>query len=491
MSEPIPSPALVPGATNAAAVVSPVELDRSCRAPLFVLFVSAAIWLVLGSVLSLIASIKFHSPEFLADFAWLTYGRVRPAYLDSVLYGFCVQGGLGVALWLLARLGRAPLAQPWLAILGGALWNLGLTIGVGEILAGNSTGFEHLELPGHAVVLVFLGYLLLGIAGVMTFHQRRERELFASQWFLFAALFWFPWIYSTANLLLLVFPVRGVAQAVLAWWYSDNLLVVWLSLIGLAGAFYLVPKLANRDLHSRYLALFTFWFLVLFGSWGGIPATAPVPAWMPTASTVATAFLLLPALAVALNIYRTMGRFVLFPAGQPALAFVLLGVLAFAVAGVTKGLVALLDIRQVLYFTWFTGAESQLQFYGFFGMVMFGAVYHILPRLTGVEFGSSRLMRAHLWLALGGTLLIVIPWAAGGIVQGLQLHKPNVAFADIMKSSLVFLRVSTIGDLLLLLGNLVFLGNVVGLVVKFYRARAVAAYTAVTADLFNPAGAKT
>ena len=46
---------------------------------------------------------------------------------------------------------------------------------------------------------------------------------------------------------------------------------VWLGLAGLAAAFYFVPKLTGRDLHSHYLALFAFWILVLFGSWGGVP----------------------------------------------------------------------------------------------------------------------------------------------------------------------------------------------------------------------------
>ena len=490
MSESSSSPALAGGAPSPVGQIAPAEIDLSCRVPLLVLFLAAGAWLLLGSSFALIASIKFHSPDFLADCAWLTYGRVRPAYLNAVLYGFCVQAGLGLALWMFARLGRTRLAQPWLTLLGGALWNVGLAIGVGEILAGNSTGFEHLELPVHAVVLAGLGYLLIAIGGVMTFHQRRERELFVSQWFLFSALFWFAWIYSTANLLLLVFPVRGVAQAVLAWWYSDNFLLVWLSLVGLAGAFYFVPRLAERDLHSRYLALFTFWVLVLFASWGGVPATAPVPAWMPTVSTIAVAFLLLLVLAVALNVFQTMGRFVLFAPGKPALSFVLLGVAAFVLGNLAKALVALFGARSLLQFTWFAGAESQLQFYGFFVMVSFGAIYHILPRLLGLGFPFPGLVRAHLGLALAGVVLAVGPLAIGGVIQGLQLQNANIAFVDIMNRSLLFLRVSTIGDLLLFLGHVAFIGNMVGLGVRYYRARAMAAYATVTADLFNPAGAK-
>src|SRR6266851_2366006 len=77
------------------------DSDASCRLPLLVMFVSAAIWLVIGSVFALISSLKFHSPNILGTCIWLTYGRVRPAYTNCVLYGFCLQAGLGVGLWLI------------------------------------------------------------------------------------------------------------------------------------------------------------------------------------------------------------------------------------------------------------------------------------------------------------------------------------------------------------------------------------------------------
>src|SRR2546429_6691561 len=105
------SPSCNPSQSEIIRSAAPSEIDASCRLPLLVLFVSAAIWLVIGSVFALIASLKFHSPNILADCPWLTYGRIRPASNNSLLYGFCLPAGLGVGLWLLARLGRAPLAQ--------------------------------------------------------------------------------------------------------------------------------------------------------------------------------------------------------------------------------------------------------------------------------------------------------------------------------------------------------------------------------------------
>jgi cytochrome c oxidase cbb3-type subunit 1 len=459
------------------------DIDASCRLPLMVLFLSAAVWLVLGSAFALAASLKFHAPDFLADCAGLTYGRVRPASFNCMLYGFCMPAGLGVALWLLARLGRTRLALPGLITVGAVCWNLGVAMGVGGILTGGSTGFENLEMPSYAARLVFLGYLMMVVWGALTFHQRRERQLYVSQWFLFAALFWYPWVYSTADLLLLTFRVRGMAQAVIAWWYSENLLVVWLGLVGLAAVFYFIPKLTGRDLHSRYLALLTFWMLILFGSWGGIPESAPVPAWMPVSSAVATGLGLIGTVAVALNMHRTLGGQCSRLLAHPSLRFIGFGLVAFIVGGLMSAAGALSEVSQVTRFTWFTAARGLLNYYGFFAMVMFGAVYYIVPQLTGVEFPSAKLVRAHFWVATAGTLLVVVPLAAGGIVQGLKLQHADIAFTDIARGTLPFLRASTTGDLLIALGHLMFLGNLAGLVIRFYRARAVSAWVAATAEI--------
>jgi cytochrome c oxidase cbb3-type subunit 1 len=465
--------------------IAPAEVDASCRLPLVVLFLSAAVWLLVASVFGLIASIKFHAPGFLADSAWLTYGRVRPASANAMLYGFCIQAGLGVALWMLARLGRTTLAAPWLVIFGALCWNLGVAVGLLGILTGGSTGFENLEMPPYAASLVFLGYLMMVVWGVLTFHQRRERQLYVSQWFLFAALFWFPWIYSTANLLLLGFQVRGMAQAVIAWWCSDNLLVVWLGLVGLAAVFYFVPKLTTRELHSRYLALLTFWMLILFGSWGGIPASASVPAWMPVSSTVATVLGVIPIIAVALNVHGTLEGKCSRLLAHPSLMFIGFGLVAFVLAGLAGAATAFPAVSQVTQFTWFTIARGLLNSYGFFAMVIFGAIYCIMPHVIGQEFPFPKLVRAHFWTAAAGVLLFVVPLAAGGISQGLKLQHADIPFTDIAKGTLPFLRASTMGDLLMALGHVMFLANLGGLVFQFYRARAVSAWAEATAEIMT------
>jgi cytochrome c oxidase cbb3-type subunit 1 len=459
---------------------SSLEIDASCRVPVLFLIGKAVGWLVLSSVFSLMASLKFHSPNLLADCAWLTYGRVQPAQASMLIYGFAMPAGVGVALWLICRLGRAPLLQAGFITVCAVVWNLGVAIGVLGILAGDSTGFEWLEMPRYASPILFLAYALIGVWALITFQQRRERRLYVSQWFLLAALFWFPWVYSTANLLLVFAPVRGTLQAGVNWWYANNLNTIWLGFVGLAAIFYFIPKLTNRPLHSYSQAVFAFWLLALFGGWGGIPAGAPLPAWMPSLSTVLGALILVPMLAVAINCHLTLaGHYSKLKTSLP-LPFILFGLVAFILAGVLGVAGSLHIVSEVTRFTWFTTAQKQLGLYGFFAMTMFGAIYYIVPRLFQSEWPSARLVNLHFWCAALGTIFYVVPLSVGGIVEGLALNHGNAQFMEVLKSTLMFLRVSTLGDLLILIGNGSLLVNITLLFYRCYRAWCLPAIVSLT-----------
>jgi cytochrome c oxidase cbb3-type subunit 1 len=476
--------------SSASDSISVAEIDASCRVPLFALFVSSAVWLVIASVFGLIASLKFHSPGFLSNCACLTYGRVHPVATNALVYGFAVQAGLGVALWILARLGATRVSQPWLIAAGAKLWNFGLTIGVIGILAGDSTGFENLEIPRYGVVFLFLGYLLIAFFTLVTLHNREERALGPSQWFLLAALFWFPWIYFTANYLLLTHtPVRGVTQAIVAWWYSGNLNLVWFGLVGLAVIFFFIQRFMERPLHSRQLAVFTFWTIILFASWSGIPHSAPVPAWIPSISTVATILTVVTVLTVMVNVYRTCGRGCSRTENPVPGKFIAFGTMAFVIAWLMNILNAVPGVNSVTNLTWFTVGQWQLNVFGFFGMAMIGAIYHIVPQVTGIAWPCDKSPRRHYWLAAAGIVLIVLPLAIGGIVEGFNWANVNISNVAVARNALISLRASTAGELAILAGNLMLLGNLIGLSVRYYKIHFVPVYKEAIAPL-KPAEAK-
>ena len=456
-------------------IISSKEIDASCRYPVLLFFISAAVWFLVSSILGLLVSIKLHSPNFLASCEWLTYGRIRPVQLDSLVYGFAVQAALGVTLWLFCRLGRTRLFAPGILLLAAKIWNVGVLIGCAGILAGDSTGIEWLEFPRYASPILFGAYLLIGVWAALTFHSRRQQQLFPSQWYLFAALFWFAWIYSAANMLLVFVPVRGVVQICVNAWFTSNLLNVWLSLIGVGAIFYFIPKLTNRPLHSYYLAQFAFWGIALFGGWGFINVNAPLPSWIPAISNVAAVMMILPVICVALNLWGTLRGILAgnkkYFSENPTLGFVLLGALSFLLAQTMNILSALRPLNEILYFTYFIAGQTQLILQGFFASVMFGAIYYIVPRLLGVKEFSTRSLRLHyIFFSLGIVLSTFMGLSLNGIFQGIKLNNPQISFVEVIKETLPLLQISTLGSLFTVIAALIFLFNLISLLV--YTARA-------------------
>ena len=436
------------------------ELNDSLRVPLLALFGGAAVWLVVGLVLGLIAGIKFHAPEFLGGCPLMTYGRVAPAANDAILYGFCIPAALGVMLWILARLSRQPLALPLVPVVAANLWHLGVFIGTAGILLGASTGHTWLEYPRAAAVILFAAFLLIAVSAAATFGWRSEKSLYSSHWFLFAALLWFPWIYSTANLLLNSNQVpRGVVQPIIGWWFANNLVFVWLALVGVGIAFYFLPKIAGRPLASSGYALFGFLTLVFFGSWVGIPQSAPVPAWLPTVSAFAALLSVIPVVALGIVAKKTVCGANVSCKGGP-FCFIKFGMLSFVVSSLLYISEFCPRYSRVLEFTWFNFGVTQWQLLGFAGMILCGAIYEILPRVMGKELPFVKLAKLNFFLFAGGTLLFVIPLLIGGVEQGMKLLDANIPFADASAVALKFLRISTTGQLLVLLGALCLLLNI-------------------------------
>src|SRR5688572_14978471 len=109
-------------------------IDDSCRGPVLYFTASAVVWLLVGSALAAVASIKLHSPYFLTGTPELTFGRVRMAHLQAVGVGWSSLAAMACALWMMCRLARTPLLYPRMLVLAGTAWNAGMVLNVGGIL---------------------------------------------------------------------------------------------------------------------------------------------------------------------------------------------------------------------------------------------------------------------------------------------------------------------------------------------------------------------
>jgi cytochrome c oxidase cbb3-type subunit I len=448
-------------ATTTVARISPREIDLSCRPPLMLYFGSGLVWLFIGTLLALLASIKLHGPGFLAGIPCLTYGRLEPAATNAIVYGFAMQCAFGVLLWIMCRLGNVLLLFQATLCVAGMIWNLALTAGFLGILGGASTGYELLELPKFAAAMMFVAYLMIGVCAVVNFHFRRQRLLYPSQWYLLAALFWFAWIYSAAYLLLLVLPVRGVFQNVVNAWYVTNLTDLWFTSVALAIIFYFLPKLIDRPLYSGLLAAFGFWTLAFIVQWTGMARliSGPVPAWMVSVGIAANGLMVVPLIAVAMNLYLTVAGRVGVLRQTATGRFIWFAVVSYIVAAAVQILLGFRETSEVLHFTYTEVAYAQFLLHGFVAMALFGAIYYIVPRVTEIEWPALKAVCRHFTCYGVGVALIFVSLGAGGVLQGFRINQSTLEFVAAIRKTVPFVGVSTLGILLLLVGEFFLLKN--------------------------------
>lgn len=459
------------------------EIDASCRVPLLALFGGAALWLVIGILLGIAAAMSFHKPDMFADCPFLTYGHAQAAANDLILYGFAIPAALGVVLWIFARLSQAPLALPLVSVVAANLWHLGVLLGTGAILVGESSGQAWLEYPRIAACLLFAAFMLIAVTAAATMGFRVNRELYPSHWFLFAALLWFAWAYSSANLFLQsAHPPRGVVQAIIAWWFANNVIFVGLGLLGVGIAFYFLPKLANQPLAGSGHALFGFLAFIVFGTWCGIPQGAPVPAWLPATSGYAAMLTLIPILALAIVAARTAFGSQTKSAGGP-FCFARFGTMSFVVSTLLYLCQFCPHASRILEFTWFGVGVTQWQLFGFAGMILCGAVYYILPEVMGKPLPYPKLANGSFYFLAAGTLVYVLPLLIGGYEQGVKLHAANMPAADASAAALKFIQLSSVGQAILLIGALCLLLNVFVMTIQWKLGLLKTVIAAVKAPL--------
>lgn len=435
------------------------QIDRSLRHPVMFFFTSGAAWLAVSLVLGFIASAKSHWPGFLDGAGWLNYGRVYAAHLNTLVYGWGCQAALGLIIWLMARLSRKECRNVGTILAAGHLWNLGVTIGFLGILLGYSTGRPWMEFPVAVWPILLLSYLFVAVWSFIQFRCREGGKVYVAQWYLLAALFWFPWVYLSGHLFVFVFEGHPVMAAAINAWYKSALILLFFAPVALGFAYYLTPKVTGRPIYSYPLALFGFWALAVVGPWAGMQklAGAPIPQFLAYTGAAATVLMLIPAIAVGVNIFATIRGHETTVRASPALRFTLAGIVAFVVLGLVG---MFLNTPGALKFTQFslTGYGYEiLAIYGFFSMCAFAGIYFVVPRITRREWLSRRFIRWHFWLSVYGVLTVVVCSIMGGLLQGIAQEAYDQAWADAATRGKAYAIGTTVAWFFILFGSVFFL----------------------------------
>ncbi len=435
------------------------EIDRSLRHPVMFFFTSAAAWLAVSLVLGIIASAKSYNLGFLGECPVLQYGRSFPAHINALVYGWGMQAAFGVLIWLMARLSRQPSKNAGTLLVAGHVWNFAVLLGVGGILFGHGTGVYWMEFPTFVWPVLLLSYAAITIWSLVTFRVRRGEPTYISQWYLLGAVFWFPWIYLTANLFINVFDIHPLMAAAINGWFRYAMIFLFFTPIAIASAYYLTAKITARPIYNHTCSLGGFWALAVIAPWAGmhVIAGAPIPIFLQNVGAAATILVAIPLILAGVNILKTTrghGDLITY---SPSLRFTFAGVIGMICLALLGIYLSYPSVMRYTQFTFAGYGYEVLALYGFFSMCMFGAIYFIVPRITRREWLSRRMIRTHFWFSVVGVILIVLYCALlGGYQQGVAQKSIDQPWKHVMDITRNHALGTTLASCALLYGNVHF-----------------------------------
>ncbi len=465
-------------------------VDASVRWPVMVCFLTAVHWMVVGTFLLVYASSLTHPQDSIPilglfidlsnNFSMFTYGRVWPAAVDALVYGWASTAGLGLAAWLLARMSREPICAPAALMTAVVFWNLGVAIGLTGIFLGDSTGVELLEFPAYASWILWVAYALFSLWAVATYLKRRTGHDHIAQAWVLAALFAFPWLYAAGSILLgsgRPLPGSGVIQEVIDAWYVHGIYTLWLAPLGLGLLYYLIPKVSGISIRFGSKAKVAFWTWIVFAPWTAVHdfVGGPFPAETVTVGLILSGLIFIPVALIGFNLVSTV-----FAAeekqghhGGVVFPFLVLASVAFVLAGLSEEILSIRSANELLRFTMFRECNCFLWVYGFFSFVVFGSIYYIVPRLLDFGWRSSLLVRIHYYTSLYGILLVIAMLGFGGVMQGsiLENTDPQVTIVTSTDVSVSFHIAATMCISLIAIGNGVFALHLGWMLIDWLRLR--------------------
>jgi len=437
-------------------------IDRSAKLVFSFFLSSAGLWLLAAALFAYLAAAKLTDPFFLSTCEYLTYGKIKVAQANAFVYGWGGNAIFAVSLWILARLSQAEVRGSFFLVLAGVIWNLAITFGLLGILDGHMSGHEMLEMPTEVWPAMLISYLIITFLALVIHRSRQIKETIAPQWFILAALLWFPALFLIAWHGLEINTARGTLQTVLSMWYGQSLIWLWLTPVALGAAYYLIPAVLGRTIDKYYLAVFGFWCIAALAPWSVVHHLegGPVPMWIPAIGTVMSIAMVFPIAVASTNFHATAFMDIGKVWDSLPLRFVIFGTLSYTVSSYIGVVFSLPAVAKITQFTIINEFHFNQRVYGFFSMIIFGAVYFALPRITGREIPIAA-KSFHFWTSTFGVLLLLLAYLIGGLTHGVLAGQPSLEWSTAVIGSIQpYFLITKIAFVILAFSQLVFVVNV-------------------------------
>lgn len=394
------------------------------------MIISSCVFFGLALTMGLLTALKFVVPT-VGDIEYLSMPRVRMLHTNINLFGWLLQADMGILLWILPRILHTKLFSEKLGVVNGILYNIAVIGGLVGIVLGHVKNVEYGEIAPPFDYLIAVNWVLFGINVVGTIATRKVKYLYVTVWYTLGSVIWTTFVYLTGNMFTQLPMMAGVNQANLSWFYVHNAVGLIFTPLGVAIAYYLIPKQTDTPIYSHKLSMIGFWVISFVYVWTGAHHMihGPEPYWLQTVSIIFSFSLIIPVMAVITNFF---GTFATAPRGirmkGPIPKLLMMGTVYYIFTCLQGPFQAIRSVNEITSKTDWVVGHAHMALFGAFSYFAMAGVYYVAPKLAGRKLYSEKLGDMHFWLmTLASVPFFAVLWI-GGVIQGYAWQNPEITF---------------------------------------------------------------
>jgi cytochrome c oxidase cbb3-type subunit 1 len=439
--------------------------------------IMATFWGCVGFLVGVVAALQLAYPVLNLDLPWTTFGRIRPLHTSAVIFAFGGTALITTSMYVVQRTSGAALWSrklAWFVMLG---YQLFIVLAATSYIMGGSQGKEYAEPEWYIdlfLTVVWVAYLALFLGTIMV---RKESHIYVANWFYLSFIVTIAMLHLVNNLSMPVSlfgsksysAFSGVQDALTQWWYGHNAVGFFLTAGFLGMMYYFVPKQAERPVFSYRLSIVHFWALIFLYIWAGphhLHYTA-LPNWAQTLGMVFSIVLWMPSWGGMINGLMTLSGAWDKLRTDPIIRMMVAAIAFYGMSTFEGPLMSIRAVNSLSHYTDWTIGHVHSGALGWVGMISFGAIYYLTPRLWGrARLYSLAMVNWHFWLATVGIVLYAAAMWVSGIMQGLMWRETNelgflvYSFAETVEAMHPFYVIRALGGAMYLVGGLIMAFNV-------------------------------
>ncbi|MEW9855045.1 cytochrome-c oxidase, cbb3-type subunit I [Novosphingobium sp. M1R2S20] len=450
--------------------------------------IATVFWAMAGFAAGVFIALQLTWPALNLE-PYLNFGRVRPLHTSAVIFAFGGNALIATSFYVVQRTCRARLAFPGLARFVFWGYQLFIVLAATGYLMGVTQSKEYAEPEWYVdwwLTIVWVAYLIVFVGTIV---KRSEPHIYVANWFYLAFILTVAMLHVVNNLDVPVsflgsrsYPLFGGVQgALVQWWYGHNAVGFFLTAGFLAMMYYFVPKQAERPIYSYRLSIIHFWSLIFLYIWAGphhLHYTA-LPDWAQTLGMVFSVMLWMPSWGGMINGLMTLNGAWDKVRTDPIIRMMVMALAFYGMSTFEGPMLSIKSVNSLSHYTDWTIGHVHSGALGWNGMITFGAIYYLVPRLWGRErLYSLRMVNWHFWLATIGIVFYAASMWVAGVMQGLMWREYGAdgylvnSFADTVAAVHPMFALRAFGGLLYLAGGVIMVVNVWATILGKLRAEA-------------------